>query len=270
MELPHSKVRQSYIDAIKIVEANLEEATSGSLDRDLLSLVQRRLDKLAEKYQYNEDLGSARYKLYELQAAVYYFEGRDGEALDFIDQAIATRGGNYERATKLKERLTGTGNGYSKSKRKKYVGLEGWLALFVVGVCLAILIYTISLVGYFSTFNDMTTIEIASPALASALSPLLWYEVLMHIAFIGLAIWLLVLFGKHRKLAKNVAMIYLLLPLLLGMIDLLWASSVFGNFNLSSNEPTASNGEWGRSLVAACIWIPYFAVSKRVKATLTE
>ena len=113
----------------------------------------------------------------------------------------------------------------------------------------------------------MVTIEAASPALASALSPLLWYEVLTHIALIALAAWLLVLFGKHRKLAKNVAMVYLLLPILLGIIDLIWASSVSGSFNLSSNESTAS---WGRSLIAACIWVPYFAVSKRIKATLTE
>jgi len=106
MQLPHSETRKKYIEQIKIVEANLKDATSGDIDHALLSQVQKRLDALAEKYQYNEDIGTARYKLYELQAMVHYFKGHDDDALDFINQAIETRGDNYTRAEKLKTQIT--------------------------------------------------------------------------------------------------------------------------------------------------------------------
>ena len=72
MELPHSKTRQAYIEQIRIVEANLKDATSGDIDHALLTQVQKRLDSIAEKYQYSNEIGTARYKLYELQSLVQF------------------------------------------------------------------------------------------------------------------------------------------------------------------------------------------------------
>ena len=105
MQLPHSQARQKYIEQIKVVEANLKDATSGEKDKALLAQVQKRLDSLAEKYQFSEEIGTARYKLYELQALVHYFNGHDDDALDFINQAIDTRGETYAKAEKLKQKL---------------------------------------------------------------------------------------------------------------------------------------------------------------------
>lgn len=105
MELPHSKTRQDYIEQVNIVEANLKDATTGQIDKALLLQVQKRLDALASKYQYSEAVGTARYKLYELQALVHFFKGDDDAALDFINQAIEVRGDNYTRAEKLKSQL---------------------------------------------------------------------------------------------------------------------------------------------------------------------
>ena len=105
MELPHSKARQTYIEQIKIVEANLKDATTGNIDPTLLSQVQKRLDALASKYQYSEEIGTARYKLYELQALVHFFKEDDDAALDFINKAIDIHGNGYARAEKLKSQL---------------------------------------------------------------------------------------------------------------------------------------------------------------------
>ena len=102
MELPHSKTRQNYIEQVKVIETNLKDATSGKIDHALLSQAQKRLDALASKYQYSEEIGTARYKLYELQALVHFFKGDDDAALDFINQAIEVRGDSYARAEKLK------------------------------------------------------------------------------------------------------------------------------------------------------------------------
>lgn len=114
MQLPHSQDKQKYIEQIKAIEANLKDATSGEIDKILLEKVQKQLDSLAEIYQFNEDIGASRYKLYELQALVHFFNGQDDDALDFINQAIETRGDNYARAEKLKQKLQGSSTSFEQ------------------------------------------------------------------------------------------------------------------------------------------------------------
>lgn len=118
MQLPHSKTRASYIEQIKIIEANLKDATSGEKSQALLLQVQKRLDAVAEKYQYSEELGTGIYKLYELQALVHYFNKDDDSALDFINQAIETRGENYVRAEKIKKMILEKGVKESRKLQK--------------------------------------------------------------------------------------------------------------------------------------------------------
>jgi hypothetical protein len=105
MELPHSKQRQKYIDEIREIESSLKEATSGSISVDRLRLLQSQLDKMATQYQYKDEIGPARYKLYEIQAFIYYFERKDEGALDFITQAIEMRGTSYPKAERLKVQI---------------------------------------------------------------------------------------------------------------------------------------------------------------------
>ena len=105
MELPHSKQRQDYIEAIKVIEANIKDAADGEAPQELFAHAQKKLDQLAERYQNNTNIGSAKYKLYELQALLHYFQHNDGLALDFIHEAIATKGGSYKRAEQLIEKI---------------------------------------------------------------------------------------------------------------------------------------------------------------------
>ena len=282
MQLPHSNTRQAYVDQIKIIEANLKGATSSENDEVLLSQVQKRLDALAEKYQYSKELGTAIYKLYELQALVHYFNGKDDTALDFINQAIETRGDNYGRAEKLKKQLltkthssknTDPKKMTKQERRKKLIGLEGWLAFFVVGVSLGILLGVINLFGYSSVFSDLASVQSQAPEFVSAITPALWFEILTNIASIGLAIWLIVLLAQHKKLAKAVAIVYLVSSAVLMIADYAWVSSIFDNFNLSSDvqrDISGAAGDAGRSVIGAFIWVPYFLVSKRVKRTLIK
>ncbi len=283
MQLPHSQTRASYIEQVKIVEANLKDATTGEKDAALLRQVQKRLDVLAEKYQYSEEIGTARYKLYELQALVHYFNGNDDDALDFINQAIETRGDNYARAEKLKSQLLSKSNHISKvvdpknmtkqERRKRLIGLEGWLALFVVGLGLSIILAIINLLGYGSAFNDLASVQSSASDYVAAMTPVLWFEIITNIFSLGLAIWLIILLAKHRELAKKVAIIYLISNAALLVIDYAWASSVFDTFNVSQYvqaEMNKASREVGKSIVGAFIWVPYFLVSKRVKATLAK
>lgn len=124
MQLPQSKARQFYVEQIKIIEASIKEATSDRQNETLLARAQSRLDALAEKYQYSKEIGTARYKLYELQALMHYFSHNDDEALDFIIQAIEIRGATYIKAEKLKSQLLHKHQGESPTNTDNEPPLE--------------------------------------------------------------------------------------------------------------------------------------------------
>lgn len=281
MQLPHSKARQNYIDQIKVVEANLKDATSGEKDKALLAQVQKRLDSLAEKYQYSEEIGTARYKLYELQALVHYFNGFDDDALDFINQAIELRGETYPKAEKLKKQLS-LGDSYlsktanpdkmTKQQRRSHkIGLDGWLAFFVVGIGISILYNVIQIFTYPSAFSEVESVRSQAPGFVSAMMPALWFEVFQFAVLAAIGVWLIVLLAQHKRLAKHVAIAFLAVNIVLGIVDYAWASSIFNEYNLNvDSEMSKQGGAIGRSIIASCIWIPYFFVSKRVKRTLTK
>lgn len=105
MELPHSKKRQDYIDEIKVIEANIKDAADGEAPQELFDHAQKKLDKLAERFQDDKEIGSAKYKMYELQALLHYFQNNDEAALDFMHEAIKAKGGSYKRAEQLIEKI---------------------------------------------------------------------------------------------------------------------------------------------------------------------
>lgn len=281
MQLPHSKTRQTYIEQIKVVEANLKDATSRERDKALLALVQKRLDSLAEKYQYSDEIGTARYKLYELQALVHYFNGHDDDALDFINQAIDMRGETYAKAEKLKNQLS-PGDSYltkttnpdkmtKEQRRDQKIGLEGWLAYFIVGLGIAIIYNIFQIFTYPSAFNEIESVRSQAPGFVAAMMPALWFEVFQFAALAAVAIWLIVLLAQHKRLAKRVAIAFLVANIVLGVVDYAWASSIFSEYNINvDSEMSKQGGSIGRAIIFSCIWIPYFLVSKRVKATLTK
>lgn len=285
MELPNAQHRQKYIEAVKSLEYEIKRATDNDNLSDVaLHLAQEQLDLLADKYQNDEKIGSATYKLYEMQALVYYFENKDGEALDFINQAIETKGGSYPKAEKLKDALSSAPKDKQSrqldesrmtkaDRRKDFIGLEGWLALFVVGVGLSILLGVINLADYGSAFSNFASLQNDMPDYVAAMTPALWFEMITNILVIVLAVWLLVLLARRSKLAKDVAIIYLLLGALFLIIDYAWASWIFDTHNVTQYvqpEMNRAANDVGRSIIGALIWVPYFLVSKRVKATLIK
>lgn len=288
MELPYAKHREKYVELIKELEEELKSITGNGEVSDLsLHDIQQKLDIVADKYQGDEKIGTARYKLYELQAFIHYFEHQDDKALDFIDQAVDLRGSTYPKAEKLKDALASNDNtkapGYTyeskmskAERRQKLIGLEGWLALFVVGQVLALLITVFRLfTGGTLSPSDVSALNQYQTGLGDTIQNLTVFENLMIVTYIVLIITTLVMLFKKRKLAKSFAIATLVFAAIYGIVDYAIASSVFDSSGLSQNSELQSllskyAGDIGRSIIAAFIWVPYFMVSKRVKATLIK
>lgn len=272
MQLPHSKALQTYIEQVKNVETNLKEATSGERDKALLALVQKRLDSLAEKYQYNEEVGTARYKLYELQALVHYFNGHDDDALDFINQAIEMRGETYAKAEKLKKQLSPGDSYLSKTanpdkmtkeqRRDQKIGLEGWLAFFTITVALSTLAY--GALTVFSIINLNNLPQTADAFASGLLSPYYSFMAFAGLVMVGVGIWLLVLLAKWKRLARWVGIAFASSSVIIAFIDYTWYEDLSAQLTgLGPNS--ASSGTF-----VAILWIIYLCVSRRVKRTLTK
>lgn len=105
MKLSPEKEHQIFTDEVKVIEANLKDIANGNAPQELFEYSQNKINKLAERFEDNEKLGKARYKLYELQALLYYFQNRDDDALEFIEQAVETKGATYKRAEHLIETI---------------------------------------------------------------------------------------------------------------------------------------------------------------------
>lgn len=289
MDLPNAAHREKYVELVRELEGELKEATSNDSESHLsLRVIQKKLDTVANKYQNDDKIGSARYKLYELQAFVHYFDHEDEKALDFINHAVRLRGSTYQKAEKLKEALlskqgaNGTTEHIDESKmtraekRKKLIGLEGWLAWFIVGQFLSLFITTYGFFasGFLST-SEIATINQYQSGLGDTLQTLTAFENIAILVSVALSVTTLVLLFRRRKLAKPFAIALLVFTAVYGIIDYTIASSLVNSsaiFQTASIQTFMSkySGDVGRDLLVAFVWVPYFLVSKRVKSTLAK
>jgi hypothetical protein len=199
MDMPPTKLRQEYIDEIKVIESNIKDIANGTAPQELIAYTQDKLDKLAERFQYDEELGTARYKLYDLQAFLYYFQNRDDEALDFIQQAVETRGKSYQRAEQLIEQLQSapeTSSEHSKFSHRKSANHELPLEL-----------------------QSLTKSLRTSAIIMAVISVITVYFIPWAVFYIILATKLKPEFVPNRKLVKWAAIATL--PLCLGVIPII-------------------------------------------------
>lgn len=283
MELPHSKLREEYTNEIKVIEANIKDIASGDAPQELYNYSQNKLDKLAERFQYYEKLGTARYKLYELQAILYYFQNKDNDALAFIKQAIKMKGESYKRAEQLINQINDTPKEPQAStksekeltkakKRKKLVGLDGWLAFFTLTLFISIVwsLFNLFKEGLGLSGSDISALNEYQPGLGDTFSTLTAFENVAVIVYIGLLIGSAILIFSRKKAAKTVAIAALSFGAIYAIADYAIVYNVLTGAGLSTEYISDYSKDVGRSIFYALIWVPYLLVSKRVKATLTK
>lgn len=160
-----------------------------------------------------------------------------------------------------------------KSPEENLKGVDGWLMLFVAGTFLSIVLGLINLMSYGQAFSDIASVKDTIPGYQDAAMPLLWFEMSVNALFIIAAVATIFLILKRKKLARTIAILYLSSNVIFMAADYLWGVSVLQNFDLlqyAEAEMKSVSSDVGKSILSALIWVPYFIVSKRVKATLVN
>jgi hypothetical protein len=274
MDAPSAQSKDDYARKINLLTVELQTAVEdGTLDYKV-DHIQKKLDSLAKIYQHNEDIGIMRYKLYESQALIYYFQNNDQQAMEFIKTAISFRGRSYPKAERLIAKLEPEPDfKLKKNKKSKNLnGIEGWLVLYLFGLAITIILLVILFINTINVFPLLNVIQTTSPEVYNSFSPLTWYEVLSTTLSIFLAVFTLVFIAKHKKAGKILAIIYMSCLIIFSIVDSAWFSSITASFSTIDFSSAAADGSQtlGRNILYGIIWIPYFIFSKRIKATLVK
>ncbi len=150
-------------------------------------------------------------------------------------------------------------------------GLGGWLILVALGLVVSpIRILLTTLQTFLPIFQDnswATLTTPGSPAYNAFWAPLLIGEIVFNALLCGAYLYLIYLFFTKHCLFPKIYIATLAVAVVFIPLDA-WLVSM-----IMPNEPVFDPDtakEFGRSLVAALIWIPYMLVSKRVRATFVE
>ena len=151
-------------------------------------------------------------------------------------------------------------------------GIGGWLILVIIGLIGSILRISWSLYrDHFQVIGSGSLAQLMDPASAAyhpLWAPLIAFEIVANVISILLAIATLVLLFKRSRHVRWFAVAWLLGSLVLIVADYVFAQQI----PLVAEQPldAGTAREIVRSVIGALIWVPYFLVSKRVKATCTR
>jgi len=150
--------------------------------------------------------------------------------------------------------------------------IGGWLILFLTGLLLTpirlgVVLYK-TFVPLFSdgTFGQLTTPS--SDLYHPLWAPLIAFELIGNLSVIALGLVTLYHFLRKSRKTKKYAIAWLLTAFAFVVIDFFFADMI-PSIAVQPADPESIK-EVARSTVSAAIWVPYFLVSKRVKATFTR
>ncbi|TPE45573.1 DUF3857 domain-containing protein [Pontibacter mangrovi] len=145
--------------------------------------------------------------------------------------------------------------------------IGGWVVVPLIGLFLSPLGILASLFssGAFNSNLWQGLLDANSGAYSPGLAGLVLLECIMNVAFLVYNVLLLRLYFKRRTSVPKLMIIFYGSSLAFILLELLIA------YAFSVNLPGGTVGtSLLRSMVAACVWIPYFLISSRVKCTFVE
>ncbi|WP_026470752.1 DUF2569 domain-containing protein [Alkanindiges illinoisensis] len=148
-------------------------------------------------------------------------------------------------------------------------GIRGWLVLIFIGLVITpIRIGLFLFQEYTALFKHGNWNVLTSPSSEfyhHLWAPLLVFESVGNLLLLILSLTVLYFFLHKSKYVPKLIIFWLTYGLIFVIIDFFFAEQIPLIADLS--QDTESTKEVIRSFIAALIWIPYFLISKRVKAT---
>jgi uncharacterized membrane-anchored protein len=139
---------------------------------------------------------------------------------------------------------------------QKYVGIGGWLILPAIGFVLGPIIGVIGLIASLGMYSDVAR---------AGYGGIYTIEIIVIIGLLCFLLYAATLFFKKKSNAPSTIITLLIVSLV--------SSCVLLVIELSAGaEPFAieTGKQLVREIIGAAIWIPFFRVSKRVKATFVN
>ena len=158
-----------------------------------------------------------------------------------------------------------------EKKPKSLQGIRGWLVLPLLGLILSPFRIALSLYKdiwpLFSQGHWQILTSPTSDAYHPLWAPLIISELVGNVAIIIVGLIALWFFLRKSRLAPRWVISWLALILLLVVADYALANQIPA---VAAQKDPETIKELARSVIGAAIWIPYFIVSKRVKATFVN
>jgi hypothetical protein len=147
-------------------------------------------------------------------------------------------------------------------------GIGGWLILPIIGFIGTIALTAVNLAQVVISWDGLVAIFSATGALAEAKFPVAGSFVAGLLVIASAAYCLYLIFTKKRAIVKFATAHYLILAAA-GLFEW-WGTGVLERAIPSlAHDPTAVR-DGIRGVVIACVWIPYFNVSRRVRNTFVN
>jgi hypothetical protein len=259
--------RREFEQELERVVADIKATAQHDQLGERAAVLQVQLDKLAARYEKDNELGDLRYKLYEAQALLYYHQQMDSEALAFIEEAVRVRGQDYDLASQMRKKLGQSTQQITQEKfsAPKHVGIGGWLAVLMGGLILSILVNAFFISDSLNLYDDVAILFDRFMGLRVLVVGMMVEAGVL----VALALTAVVFIFQRRQAGRGMVISVLITAVIFAIINAGAANWIFRehpNLRQLVSDPTQLFG----SVVLAGVWIPYLWTSQRVRRTLTE
>ncbi len=146
-------------------------------------------------------------------------------------------------------------------------GIRGWLVLPAIGVALSPLVAVVTLAMGLDAYSLASWNALGTPGGDSYHAlwiPLLLFELTVALGLLVLSVLVAVLFFQRRRRTPLLYVVMMATSVAASLLSLIVTARIPGAFEAITEQ------EWkdlARTAIAACVWIPYFLVSRRVRST---
>ena len=271
MDTPRGHKRAEFNEKINPLTSAIETSFENNRLKLDETKLQRHLDNLAEKYQFDEELGKLRHKIYDAQALLFYLSGQDNRTLEFVEAAEEVNGGPTSISSQIRQELmtvpaySETSNYTSVNTKKKRI--EGWLAILVLALIIGIFINVAGSISEIHTNQALTADTIST---YPGIKTLIGFEIAAQVVAVVTAPIIIYLILGRRRIAKYLGIVFYISIVVYNVIDLAAANVMFANNLNAINIINQNSSTAYEAIGVGILWAGYLISSKRVKATLTH